>query len=159
MENVSIEDNEKAKLLKREAKVKKFREYLVDKGVVLAVIKSIIKYFNNILYHLVLLSLKQSDDRPKKPINAIRDFFGHYKDKSWENHEIIREEIFLLKQQTPKLQEKVNALEEKLAIEKNKIRVKKIYEQFEPDKNVITFDITFKGIYRNQTNHRKTIRK
>lgn len=72
---------------------------------------------------------------------------------------IIREEIFLLKQQTPKLQEKVNALEEKLAIEKNKIRVKKIYEQFEADKNVITFDITFKGIYRNQTNHRKTIRK
>lgn len=45
MENVSIEDNEKAKLLKREAKVKKFREYLVDKGVVLAIIKSIIKIF------------------------------------------------------------------------------------------------------------------
>ena len=40
MDNLIVEDKEKSKQQKREVKVKEFREYLVDKGVVLAFIKS-----------------------------------------------------------------------------------------------------------------------
>lgn len=78
-------------------------------------------------------------------MNSIKDYFGTYKDKIWEQHELIKEEIFLLKQQTPKLQEKVNVLEKLVAAEKRKKRVKTIFEKFEADKNVIIFLLTLQG--------------
>jgi len=40
MDNAIVEEKEKIKQQKKEAKIKEFREYLVDKGVVLAYIKS-----------------------------------------------------------------------------------------------------------------------
>lgn len=38
--NLTMEEKEKLKQLKKEAKIKEFREYLVDKGVTLSFIKS-----------------------------------------------------------------------------------------------------------------------
>ena len=56
---------------KTEKKLKEFREYIVDKGVVLMFVK-------------VLLSLKYAENKPRNPIKIIRDYFGKYHDPRWD---------------------------------------------------------------------------
>ena len=73
-------EKELIKQQKLEKNLKEFRQYLVDKGVVLAFVK-------------VILSLKYSETKPKNPIKAIREFFGKYKDPAWDQFEILKQEI------------------------------------------------------------------
>lgn len=102
---------------KVEKQLKEFREYIVDKGVVLAFTK-------------VLLSLKYSEVRPKNPNRAIREFFGNYYDSSVDRQKSLNEEIMILRNANPKLAEKVFELEEELVKEKRKHRVKKVFQDF-----------------------------
>ena len=51
---------------KQKKKLKEFKQYIVDKGVVLLFVK-------------VLLSLKYSEEKPKNPIKVMREFFGNTK--------------------------------------------------------------------------------
>jgi hypothetical protein len=64
-------DNDLKGIEKTEKKLKEFREYIVDKGVVLALEK-------------VLLSLKYAEDKHISPIKSIREFFGKYHDSRWD---------------------------------------------------------------------------
>ena len=115
-------EKELIKQQKLEKNLKEFRQYLVDKGVVLAFVK-------------VILSLKYSETKPKNPIKAIREFFGKYKDPAWDQFEILKQEILVYKQENPKLLEKVNSLQEELDRTKVSLRMKNTFRLFELDKN------------------------
>ena len=75
---------------KTEKKLKEFREYIVNKGVVLAFVK-------------VLLSLKYAEKKPKNPIKAIREFFGKYKDPRWEEMGALQDRILTMSNENEKL--------------------------------------------------------
>jgi hypothetical protein len=116
-------DSEAKNQEKSDKKLKEFREYIVDKGIVLAFVK-------------VLLSLKYSENKPKNPIKAIREFFGKYHDPQWDELEALKEEIIILNQDNARLLEKTLFLEEELEIAKLSQRVKNLYKSYEMDKNV-----------------------
>jgi hypothetical protein len=116
-------DKELKTIEKSDKKMKEFREFIVDKGIVLAFVK-------------VLLSLKYSENKPKNPIKAIREFFGKYKDPRWDEMDVLKEEIVLLNQENPKLFEKVQSLEEELETLKKTKRTKNLFKAYELDKNV-----------------------
>lgn len=102
---------------KVEKKLKEFRQYVVDKGVVLAFTK-------------VLLSLKYSEVKPKNPNRAIREFFGNYYDSTIDMQKSLNEEIIVLRNANPKLMEKVLELEEDLIKAKRTYRTKQIFDSF-----------------------------
>ncbi len=80
--------------------------------------------------------MKYSEEKPKNPIKAIREFFGKYSDNKWEELEALKQEIIILSQENPKLMEKALNLEIEVENEKRMRRIKDIYRSFEFDKNV-----------------------
>ena len=85
---------------KTEKKLKEFREYIVDKGVVLMFVK-------------VLLSLKYAEKKPHNPIKVIRDYFGKYHDPRWDEMSALKEKIILFNNENAKLLEEAIKLEMK----------------------------------------------
>lgn len=136
-ENLNLEylpDDPNEKELKRkektEKKLKEFREYIVNKGVVLAFTKGKYAFIN---FLIVLLSLKYSEVKPKNPNRAIREFFGKYYDPQIEMQNSLQEEILILRNENPKLMEKVLELEEQLVVAKRKHKIKQVYQSYDPD--------------------------
>ena len=107
---------------KTEKKLKDFRQYIVDKGVVLSFVK-------------VLLSLKYAEQKPKNPIKSIRDFFGKYKDPKWDEMSALNEKIILLNNENEKLLAEALKLEDELKNAKRDKRLVKLFNSFELDKN------------------------
>ena len=107
---------------KTEKKLKEFREYIVDKGVVLMFVK-------------VLLSLKYAEKKPKNPIKVIRDYFGKYHDPRWDEMSALKEKIILFNNENAKLLEKAMKLEDELRTLKRTKRIDKLFDSFELDKN------------------------
>ena len=99
---------------KTEKKLKEFREYIVDKGVVLLFVKT-------------LLSLKYSEQKPKNPIKAIREFFGKYKDPRWDEMSALKEKIILYQNENGKLLEEALKLEDELKTVKREKRLDDLY--------------------------------
>ena len=107
---------------KTEKKLKEFREYIVDKGVVLMFVK-------------VLLSLKYAEKKPINPIKVIRDYFGKYHDPRWDEMSALKEKIILFNNENAKLLEKAMKLEDELRTLKRTKRIDKLFDSFELDKN------------------------
>ena len=107
---------------KTEKKLKEFREYIVDKGVVLMFVK-------------VLLSLKYAENKPRNPIKIIRDYFGKYHDPKWDEMSALKEKIILYNNENAKLLEKAMQLEDELKNLKRTKRIDKLFDGFELDKN------------------------
>ena len=107
---------------KTEKKLKEFREYIVDKGVVLMFVK-------------VLLSLKYAENKPRNPIKIIRDYFGKYHDPRWDEMSALKEKIILFNNENAKLLEKAMNLEDELKNLKRTKRIDKLFDSFELDKN------------------------
>ena len=107
---------------KTEKKLKEFREYIVDKGVVLMFVK-------------VLLSLKYAEQKPRNPIKVIRDYFGKYHDPRWDEMSALKEKIILFNNENAKLLEKAMKLEDELRTLKRTKRIDKLFDSFELDKN------------------------
>ena len=107
---------------KNEKKLKEFREYIVDKGVVLMFVK-------------VLLSLKYAEKKPRNPIKVIRDYFGKYHDPRWDEMSALKEKIILFNNENAKLLEKAMKLEHELRTIKRTKRIDKLFDSFELDKN------------------------
>ena len=105
-----------------EKKLKEFREYIVDKGVVLMFVK-------------VLLSLKYAENKPRNPIKIIRDYFGKYHDPRWDEMSALKEKIILFNNENAKLLEKAMNLEDELKNLKRSKRIDKLFNSFELDKN------------------------
>ena len=107
---------------KTEKKIKEFREYIVDKGVVLMFVK-------------VLLSLKYAEKKPRNPIKVIRDYFGKYHDPRWDEMSALKEKIILFNNENAKLLEQAMKLEDELRTLKRTKRIDKLFDSFELDKN------------------------
>ena len=107
---------------KTEKKLKEFREYIVDKGVVLMFVK-------------VLLSLKYAEKKPRNPIKVIRDYFGKYHDPRWDEMSALKEKIILFNNENAKLLEEAMKLEDEVKNIKRTKRIDKIFNTFELDKN------------------------
>ena len=107
---------------KTEKKLKEFREYIVDKGVVLMFVK-------------VLLSLKYAEKKPRNPIKVIRDYFGKYHDPRWDEMSALKEKIILFNNENAKLLEQAIKLEDELRTLKRTKRIDKLFDSFELDKN------------------------
>ena len=107
---------------KTEKKLKEFREYIVDKGVVLLFVK-------------VLLSLKYAEQKPKNPIKIIRDYFGKYHDPRWDEMSALKEKIILFNNENAKLLEQSMKLEDELKNLQRTKRLDKLFNSFELDKN------------------------
>ena len=107
---------------KTEKKLKEFREYIVDKGVVLMFVK-------------VLLSLKYAEQKPRNPIKVIRDYFGKYHDPRWDEMSALKEKIILFNNENAKLLEQAMKLEDELKTLKRTKRIDKLFDTFELDKN------------------------
>ena len=107
---------------KTEKKLKEFREYIVDKGVVLMFVK-------------VLLSLKYAEKKPRNPIKVIRDYFGKYHDPRWDEMSALKEKIILFNNENAKLLEQAMKLEDELKTLKRTKRIDKLFDSFELDKN------------------------
>ena len=107
---------------KTEKKLKEFREYIVDKGVVLLFVK-------------VLLSLKYAENKPKNPIKIIRDYFGKYHDPRWDEMAALEEKIILFNNENAKLLEQSMKLEDELKNLQRTKRLDKLFNSFELDKN------------------------
>lgn len=103
---------------KQEKKLKEFREYLVDKGVVLSMVK-------------VLLSLKYSENPPKQPSRAIRDFFGNYRDPSWDGVDSLKHEIVQEKQEFLNLKQEKQELLLELSEKKRSYLSKQLFRKYE----------------------------
>ena len=107
---------------KTEKKLKEFREYIVDKGVVLMFVK-------------VLLSLKYAEKNPKNPIKVIRDYFVKYHEPRLYQMSALKEKIILFNNENAKLLEKAMKLEDELRTLKRTKRIDKLFDSFELDKN------------------------
>lgn len=145
MEYLPDDPNEKELRYKEkiDKKLKDFRQYIVDKGVVLAFTK-------------VLLSLKYSDKRPKNPNRSIREFFGNYIDSTQDMHNSLSEEIIILKNVNPKLMDKVLDLEDELEKEKRKYRIRKVFEGlYNSDQNNKNGQISTKLIIEKLSGNKK----
>ena len=107
---------------KTEKKLKEFREYIVEKRVVLMFVK-------------VLLSLKYAEKKPRNPIKVIRDYFGKYHDPRWDEMSALKEKIILFNNENAKLLEEAMKLEDEVKNLKRTKRIDKIFNTFELDKN------------------------
>ena len=107
---------------KSEKKLKEFREYIVDKGVVLMFVK-------------VLLSLKYAEKKPHNPIKVIREYFGKYHDLRWDEMSALKEKIILFNNENAKLLEEAIKLEDEVKNLERTKRIDKIFNTFELDKN------------------------
>ncbi|MCQ2816754.1 MAG: hypothetical protein MJ252_05750 [archaeon] len=107
---------------KQEKKLKEFRQYIVDKGVVLAFVK-------------VLLSLKYAEKKPKNPIKEIREFFGKYKSPGWEEKGALEEKIIEMQKKNGELLAEIVKMEDDLKNKKRDKRIKDLFGLFEVDKN------------------------
>ena len=124
---------------KTEKKLKDFRQYIVDKGVVLLFVK-------------VLLSLKYSEQKPKNPIKAMREFFGKYKDPRWDEMGALKEKIILYQNENGKLLEEALKLEDELKTLKREKRLDELYNSIELDKNGL---ISSKMLIEKMTGNKK----
>ena len=80
--------------------------------------------------------MKYTEEKPKNPIKAIREFFGKYSDNKWEELEALKQEIVILSHENPKLMERALNLEIEVENAKRMRRIKDIYRSYEFDKNV-----------------------
>ena len=124
---------------KTEKKLKEFRQYIVDKGVVLLFVK-------------VLLSLKYSEQKPKNPIKVMREFFGKYKDPRWDEMGALKEKIILYQNENGKLLEEALKLEDELKTVKREKRLDELYNSIELDKNGL---ISSKMLIEKMTGNKK----
>ena len=124
---------------KTEKKLKEFRQYIVDKGVVLLFVK-------------VLLSLKYSEQKPKNPIKVMREFFGKYKDPRWDEMGALKEKIILYQNENGKLLEEALKLEDELKTLKREKRLDELYNSIELDKNGL---ISSKMLIEKMTGNKK----
>ncbi len=124
---------------KTEKKLKEFRQYIVDKGVVLLFVK-------------VLLSLKYSEQKPKNPIKVMREFFGKYKDPRWDEMGALKEKIILYQNENGKLLEEALKLEDELKTLKREKRLDELYNTIELDKNGL---ISSKMLIEKMTGNKK----
>ena len=100
---------QKMQIMKKEQKIRDFREYLADSEVVLALVKC--KHFQ--LYNLFvdLLAVRSANPMPDDPVESLKDYFGQYRDPQWDLMDTWREENAQMVQEIPQVQNKIAEIE------------------------------------------------
>eukprot|EP00744_Colponema_vietnamica_P011410 GILI01016047.1.p1 GENE.GILI01016047.1~~GILI01016047.1.p1 ORF type:complete len:220 (+),score=29.08 GILI01016047.1:81-740(+) len=101
-------------LIRKERKLKEFRQYLVDKQVVMALVK-------------YLLALKESPTPPENPNEYLLDFFGRYRDPMWDVVEQLQTENADFEVKNAQLQARVDELEREVAVEEVNARIRRAF--------------------------------
>ena len=105
----------------KEEKLKSFREYLADNDVVLAIVK-------------FLLAARKETPWVEDPLVYLHDYFGNYRDPSWDQFEGMQEENTKMAEETiPSLENKIKELESELKITKKQNRAYKVYTALDPE--------------------------
>ncbi|OMJ75479.1 hypothetical protein SteCoe_25365 [Stentor coeruleus] len=110
--------------LKKQQKLKEFREYLADKGVVLSLVK-------------LLISLRNSDTFPENPSEFIQDYFGRYKDPLWDEVERMKNDIQSLKVSIENKTKEIAFLHQEISKSKRIAHIKETFIMMGPDNNGI----------------------
>jgi regulator of replication initiation timing len=69
-----------------------------------------IKAFIFYLLLSVLLSLRNSNERPENPLNALNDYFGQYRDPAWDEFDQMKENIEKTHQHNRELEVQIEKL-------------------------------------------------
>jgi hypothetical protein len=88
---------ETVKERRRAQKMMELRQYLVDAGVVEAVVK-------------LMVGIQEQDYRPPEAPNLLKDFFGDYQDPLWDEIDEKRQTIAKTKRENDDLRERIKQL-------------------------------------------------
>jgi hypothetical protein len=110
---------------KRLQKLREFREYLVQKEVVLALVKC--------TCYSVLLALKKSENPPDNPAQYLQDYFGEYRDPAWDEIDRMKAEVEDMKAREPQLTEEIERMKGEIQRAKRVAIVQKTYRTLDPD--------------------------
>ena len=113
--------------LKKQQKLREFREYLADKGVVLSMVKCNV--------YLVLISLRNSDRYPENPAEFIQDYFGQYRDPLWDEVEYMKSEIQSLTSNIEIKLKEIVSLQQEISKSKRIAHIKETFGMLGPDNN------------------------
>jgi len=105
---------ETVKERRRAEKMKELRQYLVDAGVVEAVVK-------------LFVGVLEQDYRPPEAPTLLKDFFGDYRDPLWDDIEQERNLIFKTKKENELLGQEIEGLYAKVAAAQRGAVGKKLY--------------------------------
>jgi hypothetical protein len=95
-------NQETVKERRRQEKMQELRQYLVDAGVVEAVVK-------------LFVGIQEQDYRPPEAPNLLKDFFGDYRDPLWDEIEQARGKIAKDKKDIDELKAHIAGLEGEVA--------------------------------------------
>ena len=96
---------QKMQVLKKEGKIRDFREYLADSEVVLAIVKCKI-----LLLISDLLSVRSAQPWPQNPVEALKDYFGQIKDPMWDKMDEWKAENEQLREKIPELMKRIEEM-------------------------------------------------
>ena len=126
MEHLPAEDPPVPSLqAKRLQKQRDFREYLVQKEVVLALVKC--------TCHAVLLALKKAESPPEDPAQYLQDYFGQYRDPAWDDMDRMKAEVEEMKAKEPELAGEIARLQGEIQRAKRVVIVQKTYRTLDPE--------------------------
>merc|ERR550537_604822 len=100
---------------RRQEKMQELRQYLVDSGVVEAVVK-------------LFVGIQEQDYRPPEAPNLLKDFFGDYRDPLWDQIEQDRAKIAKDQREIQELKAKINGLEGEVAAAERGKSGKELYQ-------------------------------
>ncbi|CDW73282.1 UNKNOWN [Stylonychia lemnae] len=113
---------QKVQVMKKEEKTRKFREYLANNDVVLAIVKYI-------------LALRSADPKPSDPVQHLRDYFGEVRDPMWDEVDrLTAENGDIRDNQLPQLTQQLQELEQQLDYTKQQNRAVDCYYAVDPDR-------------------------
>lgn len=104
--------------LKKAQKLRKFREYLCDSGVVLAMVK-------------FLLALRQAEEPVANPAGYVQDFFGFYEDEKTQAMKDMEIEVAALKDSITANSAEIQTLKTELDLAKKTQEISGIFRNFE----------------------------
>ena len=115
----------------RQKKLREFREYLVDKQVVLGLVKC--------NCNAVLLALKKAERPPENPAQYLQDYFGEYRDPAWEEMDRLSAEVEQMRARGPELEAEIEKLKKDIERAQRAAKVHKTYSALDPDNtNVVS---------------------
>ncbi|CEM07608.1 unnamed protein product [Vitrella brassicaformis CCMP3155] len=130
------------KASRREAKMRDFRQFLVDKGVVEALVK-------------LLIGLQESEVAPEDPRKLVRKCFGEYRDPLWDVIEELRASSASFREQNGELETKLTQLEQDVSHAIRHRACCRLWRAIATDKDTLKESVVGKDIVMRLTADKK----
>jgi len=101
------------------------------------------------MFFLVLLALRNAENKPADPTVYLQEYFGKYRDPMWDELDRLREENKKIgEERLPALQKKIKELEAAAKKAKVDARIKGLFLKLEKDKTVLSifYRIGLRGV-------------